>query len=255
MARILIAEVAVRAGLELWDGLWHVANREFPMVFSNISLLTNIISYIEGVEVLYGTNTIHIFSKALLTRLPRDTPTPPRLLLLQSLEIVWRLETVRLPDIWYTNHPVGTGIVQVQLKRILTIILDSLSHLRRLHLALVIRTGGGDLYLDNTVYLLDTFAAGLCRSKNLKVPLQISISSSIYRQLYRQAKKEANNKDIVESYVDFQFWRYLDGTCAPAPDAPNEFCKIHDATVGNGYWIVLGDQNDERERYGHLLRL
>ena len=206
-------------------------------------------------EVLYGTNTIHVFSKALLERLPRDIPTAPRLLLLQSLEIVCRLETVRLPDICYTHLPATRGIVQVQLKRILNIILDSLTHLRRLHLALVVRTGGWDLYLEKTVYLLDTFAAGLCRSKNLKVPLQISISSGIYRQLYRQAKIEASNNDIVKSYVDFQFWRYLDGTCALAPDSPNEFCKIHGATVDNGYWIVLGDQNDERERYGHLLRL
>ncbi|KAJ4002799.1 hypothetical protein NW766_012732 [Fusarium irregulare] len=194
-------------------------------------------------------------AKALLERLPRDIPTPPRLLLLQSLEIVWRLETVQLPDIWYTHLPARTGIAQVQLKRILIIILDSLSRLRRLHLALVVRTDGWGLYLDNTVYLLDTFAAGLCRSKNLKVPLQISMSSGIYRKLYRQAKHKANHKDIVKSYVDFQFWRYLDGTCALAPDSPDEFCKIHGATVDNGYWIVLEDKNNERERYGHLLRL
>src|SRR5690348_248610 len=126
VARIPMAEIVVRAGSELWVGLWHVTKCEFSRVLSYISILSNFISYIEGVEVLYGTNIIHISSKALLTRLPREIPTPPRLLLLQSLEIVWRLETVQLPDIWYTDLPVRTGIVQLQLKQILTIILDSL---------------------------------------------------------------------------------------------------------------------------------
>lgn len=198
-------------------------------------------------EVLYGTNTIHISSKALITRLPGDIPTPPRLLFLQSIEIVWNLETVQLPRGWALNNPDGKEIRQDQLKQILEIILDDLFHLRRLHLALVVKRAlGADLYLDNTVQLLDVFAAQLCRRGSLKVPLQVSITSSIYTQLYKDAKEVATNKDIIDSDLRFQFWRYVNGRCALAPSVQEEFCGIDGATVENGYWIVRGDKDVDK---------
>ncbi|KAI1050760.1 hypothetical protein LB507_009250 [Fusarium sp. FIESC RH6] len=209
--------------------------------------------YIEGVEVLYSTNTIFISSEALFTRLPRNTPAPPRLFFLQSLEIVWNLETAELPRGWALHRSDTAGIHQGRLKQILEITLDSLFRIRRLHLVLVLRTTfRARLYLDHTLHLLDAFAESLCRLKKLKVPLQISTTSTVYKQLYKQAKVVAMNKEFVEADVEFQFWRFVDGKCALGPRDPEVYCKIDGATVENGYWFVRGDKDDDRARQAWL---
>jgi hypothetical protein len=165
------------------------------------------------------------------------------------------LDTLYLPRGWPIRRPVTKGIRQDQLSEILEIVGESSRHIRRLHLAFVLKTPINDeLYLDDTVFQLDRFAASLSKEGNLKVPLQVSITSTIYKKLYKKAKTEVLNKELVQFPLEFQFWRYTSGQSALAPRTSDiaTFGKVDGATVENGYWIVRGDKDDDRWAQHHV---
>ncbi|KYK53974.1 hypothetical protein DCS_05923 [Drechmeria coniospora] len=82
-----------------WPGEWPVKCRIGIMGW----LLTCKLAYVEGIHVLYRTNTIHIASPALLRSLQHLLP-PRRLSDLTSLELVWDPRTLRLGSFFASNE-------------------------------------------------------------------------------------------------------------------------------------------------------
>ncbi|KAM5448336.1 hypothetical protein MaudCBS49596_005424 [Microsporum audouinii] len=71
-----------------------------PMLRTNIALQ---VSYAEGIEILYQTNTIHIPDSCIFRNLPRFLP-PQRLANIRSLEVVWSLHMFEKQECNGTDH-------------------------------------------------------------------------------------------------------------------------------------------------------
>ncbi|KAJ3526415.1 hypothetical protein NM208_g11202 [Fusarium decemcellulare] len=186
-------------------------------------------AYIEGVQVLYTTNTIHLSSKPLLTNLS-TLVLPQRLSAISSLEVVWLVDT---------RQHLGKAIPRQDDLNAILFILDSIfPHLSRLHLALKLNLPTlAPVHLDDMLKTLDAFVVR--RTNCLRDPFTVSITSSAFRELYKKVFNVASQGRRPFQVLDFQFWRYLDGRYAMAPRirSPSLWGKIDDATARNGYWI------------------
>ncbi|CAG9990370.1 unnamed protein product [Clonostachys byssicola] len=194
-------------------------------------LLTCRQSYVEGIQVLYATNTIHIASKALLTHIS-SLVLPQRLMGISSLEISW--------DTGVHEHEGTVFLNQDDLKSILTILSSHFPSLRFLHLALKMQVNIQlPVRLGATLRVLDSFI----RNKSLK--FTVSVTSSVFRQLYRTVREEITGGKGPYDFSDYQLWRHLVGTFELVPwrwtDIPKSF--------GEGYWIAIGDNNDLKFDY------
>ncbi|EEU37421.1 uncharacterized protein NECHADRAFT_86237 [Fusarium vanettenii 77-13-4] len=157
-------------------------------------LLTCRQSYVEGIQVLYATNTIHIASKALLTHIP-SVILPQRLMAISSLEISWNIGAHEHEGIIFLN--------QDDLESILTILFSHFPALRSLHLALKMQVNIQlPVHLGATLRVLDSFV----RNTNLK--FTVSVTSSVFRQLYRTVRGGITGGNLL--FSDYQLWRHLD---------------------------------------------
>ncbi|RGP81323.1 carbohydrate-binding module family 50 [Fusarium longipes] len=207
-------------------------------------------SYYEGIQILYGTNTIHMSSKSLLTNLPRLIPIQ-RLKMMNALEIVWKPDIYISPRAHRGLHPDDWRVKHEQVPQIHDIILNTFPHVQRLHLAVNI-SGRVDYkqYLDDTVRQWDTFASALAKRGNLQAPLTVSLTQAHWKVLYETVRPDAVNKDNCPAVLKLQFWRWTDGRCALAPltKSTETWVKIDGATKENGYWIVCGDDDGRQAR-------
>lgn len=165
------------------------------------------VRYVEGIEVLYGTNTIHMLSKSLLTNLPRLIP-PPRLQMINALEIVWKPDTYITPARHGGPHATELKVHHDQVPQIHDIILQTFPHIRRLHLAVNI-PGRVDYkhHLNDTLRQWDIFASALAKKGNLQAPLTISLTRRHWNVLYERIQPGAVNKDHCPRVLNLQFWR------------------------------------------------
>jgi hypothetical protein len=84
-----------------WDGFSPAVNRESTILPSKHSIIgvrsDNAVSYVEGVEVLYRTNTLHIASHILIRGF-QDIMAPQVVSSITSLELVWNPKSVHIED-------------------------------------------------------------------------------------------------------------------------------------------------------------
>ncbi|WJG36177.1 uncharacterized protein FOBCDRAFT_206778 [Fusarium oxysporum Fo47] len=218
-------------------------------------LLTCRQAYIEGTEVLYGTNTVHISSKPLLTNLSRLIP-PRSLSLISSLEVVFWLETYEQQGKAFPNLQ--------QLEKDLLILDTHFPSLLGLHLGLrldlpIIEDTRTNIkrkpaYVLDMLQSIDAFLKRRCDKPefgHLRDPLLLSISQSAYKDFQNEVR---HNDQYYVRKSGVQVWRPL----SPGPFVLDDKGDICNATASNGYWI-WGDYEDSgpnkkvREKQGHLL--
>lgn len=208
------------------------------------SLLTALYSrYIEGTEVLYGTNTVHISSKPLLTNLSRLIP-PRSLSLISSLEVVFWLETYEQQGKAFPNLQ--------QLEKDLLILDTRFPSLLSLHLGLrldlpIIEDTRTNIkrrpaYVLDMLQSIDAFLKRRCDKPefgHLRDPLLLSISQSAYKDFQNEVR---HNDQYYVRKSGVQVWRPL----SPGPFVLDDKGDICNATASNGYWI-WGDYEDRYE--------
>lgn len=199
--------------------------------------------YVEGVEVLYGTNTIHISSEPLLTNL--STLIPRRSLsLISSLEVVFWLDTDKQQGKAFPNLQ--------QLEKDLLILDTYFPSLLRLHVGLrldlpIIEDNRTSIkrrpaHVLDMLQCVDAFVKRRCKQsefRQLRDPLLLSIPQSAYKDFQNEVRYN-NQYYVRESGV--QVWRPL----SPEPYMLDEEGEITNATADNGYWI-WGDYEDRYE--------
>lgn len=206
------------------------------------------ISYVEGIEVLYRTNTIHISGEALLLNLPKLL-IPQRLRDISSVETVWPL---RLREDMREGRDPSLAVDEEHLRTIVSILSSDLPNLSRPHLAL--KTDKKDGLVTESVdfkpmlAILDEFA----RQKSGLELFIVSLSRSAFRKLF---PPERGANGIEFAFQTSEFWRNLDGGFVPAPPLPiySHYPKPpprgtgvgSESTGTYGYWIIQGDTDDE----------
>ncbi|KAI1008734.1 hypothetical protein LB504_002013 [Fusarium proliferatum] len=206
-------------------------------------LLTCRQAYIEGTEVLYGTNTIHISSKPLLTNL--STLIPRRsLLLISSLEVMFRLDTDRQQGKAFPNLQ--------QLEQDLLILDTHFPSLLRLHIGLrldlpIIEDNRTSIkrrpaHLLGMLQSIDKFVKRRHEQPQfdqLRDPLLLSIPQSAYEDFQNDVR---HNDQYYVRKSGAQVWRPLSLASLVLDDKG----EIANAVASNGYWI-WGDYEDRYE--------
>ncbi|VTT81077.1 unnamed protein product [Fusarium fujikuroi] len=186
-------------------------------------------AYIEGVEVLYGSNTIHLGSKTLLDNLPALLLSQ-RLSIIPGLEVVWSVGT--------HEHQGRVARNQDELEKILYILDTQFPSLSSLHLGIRIdlpnvqmvnnRTIRQRAYLEEMLRRLDEFVKQ--RKSCLRKPFTVSITTSAWRDLERSIRAG----DYPEMKLSCNgIWRCF----VPSPRAMEDPVEYQEGNAHKGYWI------------------
>ncbi|RGP69216.1 hypothetical protein FLONG3_7852 [Fusarium longipes] len=191
-------------------------------------------SYVEGLDVLYRTNTLHLSSKPLILNLPKLI-IPQRISMVTSLEVVWLIDS-----------KVHSGVSipqQGDLDEILGILDLHFPRLHRLKLAIKLRLYAKiPVQLDEMINTLDAFVAR--RVQHLQEPITISLASWAFEQLYGEVvRKKQPDTTFWQDYLRYKLWRDLNGKYAFASriKVQEKYGQIDGITAQNGYWFRLGD--------------
>ncbi|KAJ4854990.1 uncharacterized protein T069G_10548 [Trichoderma breve] len=189
-------------------------------------------AYLEGIDVLYSTNTIHTASKEMILSLT-SILLPQRLSSITSVELLW--DFAPFPSI----HP---EVVKPPLsdmasfRAFLDAIPTTFPALRKVHISLQghiypTKTINGSTSWDNNIdrvdeilHPVDYFVLGL--EPDVRRSFSLGIPSSLYRS---QRDRALQNNDPVEQAHRGQYerhWRPLKGT-----------------GDGEGYWVCLGNKD------------
>ncbi|KAK2594659.1 hypothetical protein QQS21_007635 [Conoideocrella luteorostrata] len=211
-------------------------------------------AYMEGIHALYKTNTIHMSGQILLSHLPQFL-LPQRLSEISSIVITCPLKLHRS-----SNSQVVSEVSH--LESLLAMLSSDFHNLARLHLALTAdRVVVDPPSLQVVLKVIDEFVK---RHKPSLDQFTVSPSRSLFTPLY-----EATQLAIIErmnvpklSCIPIEIWRNLDGShiltevgsvdeplatrfSSPYPKPPHATSRSIGGTVGEGYWIVQGDIDDE----------
>lgn len=200
----------------------------------------------EGIDVLYRTNTIHMSGQALILNLPHLLP-PQRLSAITSLEIVCPL----------TLHGAEVGAIPEVglLKNYLSVLASSLPNLSRLYLALKAKgSNARPVDMQSVFEVLDTFV--------LKTSLReftVSHSHTVFTPLYDAVRNEIAAQHHQQYKTIPEIWRNSDGSyILPiwGPDTEPFYKQVETSwpkpprvghrtvgadVVGDGYWLVEGE--------------
>ncbi|KAI1024392.1 hypothetical protein LB503_007104 [Fusarium chuoi] len=207
-------------------------------------LLTCRQAYVEGTEVLYGTNIIHISSKPLLNNI--TTLLPQRsLMMITSLETVLHLDT--------HEHQGKAVPSQPQLEIGLHILDKHFPQLLSLHLGIRLdnpplegpryQVNRRPAYLPDLLQSVDTFvnrrSDDLTEFSNFRDIFLLSIPQSAYKDLQGEVR---DNDRYHMRKSGSQVWRHL----SSKPLELDGEGEIIDATPDRGY-LIWGDYEDRYE--------
>ncbi|KAK4063021.1 hypothetical protein Trihar35433_8816 [Trichoderma harzianum] len=166
-------------------------------------------AYVEGIDVLYRTNTIHMSGQTLILNLPQLL-LPQRLSAITSLEIVCPL----------TLHGAEVGAIPDidLLKNYLSVLASSFPSLTRLYLALKAKgSTARPVDMQSVFEVLDAFV--------LKTSLReftVSHSHTVFTPLYNVVRNEIAAKHRHLSYKTTpEIWRNADGSYILPTWGPN----------------------------------
>ncbi|RSL58239.1 hypothetical protein CEP54_007853 [Fusarium duplospermum] len=183
-------------------------------------LLASRQAYVEGIAVLYGTNTFHISTEEFLGRLPQLL-LPARLASISSLEIILPLELEQVEDQKFLPQ---LGLLETRL----SLLRSTFPNIIRLYLALK-TTIGLSSFLDYHTLLntLDTFV-----TQSKLQHLRVTITGGSGRGLRYPWASRWLQKPVAKD-----FWPQEDGA------------------DGNGHWVVADNANErELEETLYMLR-
>lgn len=200
--------------------------------------------YVEGTEILYGTNIIHISSQPLINNLGMLI-RPRNLSMITSLEIVFYLST--------HEHQGKVVPSQPELERYLQMLDTHFPQLISLHLGIRVENPVLDVppsyevtrrpvYLSDMFQSVDAFVKRrsdrpeLC---NLRDPFLLSIPQAAYKALTKEVRDD-NRYYVRKSGA--QIWRPISAESIVLDDEG----ELTNATPENGYW-TWGDYEDRFE--------
>ncbi|CAJ0542417.1 Ff.00g000670.m01.CDS01 [Fusarium sp. VM40] len=207
-------------------------------------LLTCRQAYVEGTEILYGTNIIHISSQPLINNLGMLI-RPRSLSMITSLEIVFDLST--------HEHQGKLVPSQSELERNLQMLDTHFPQLISLHLGIRVENPVLDVppryevtrrpvYLSDMLQSVDAFVKRrndrpeLC---NFRDPFLLSIPQAAYKGLTKEVRDD-NRYYVRKSGA--QIWRPISAESIVLDDEG----ELTNATPENGYW-TWGDYEDRFE--------
>ncbi|KAL7907307.1 hypothetical protein GGI35DRAFT_455982 [Trichoderma velutinum] len=202
-------------------------------------------AYVEGIDVLYRTNTIHMSGQTLILHLSQLLP-PQRLSAITSLEIVCPLklhgaEAGAIPEVGLLND-------------YLSVFASSLPNLTRLYLALKAKgSTARPVDMQSVFKVLDEFV--------LKTSLReftVSHAHTVFTPLYSAVQNELSAKHRHLPKTIPEIWRNVDGSYilpiwgpntepfykqveTSWPKPPRGCRTIGADAVGDGYWLVKGE--------------
>lgn len=212
----------------------------------------------EGIGVLYRTNTIHLSGTALSLHIPQLL-LPQRLSDISSLEIVWPLKL--------HNERGSRAISADDYIEPLPAILSKFPNLARLQLALKTDQRVSDQV--DFQRLLEPLDALVRRFKPTLDQFAVSLPRSMFAQLYEPTRDRRLAELGVQRlpYLSTEIWRNVDGTYvlirvfpgdqkpfskwmfSSYPKSPQHTSGADGQDVGDGYWIVQGVVDDEPPYY------
>ncbi|KAL7960164.1 hypothetical protein V8C34DRAFT_312894 [Trichoderma compactum] len=155
--------------------------------------------YVEGIDVLYRTNTIHTSCQTLVLNLPRLLP-PQRLPTITSLEIIYPL----------TLHGAEVGAIPEigLLKNYLSVFASSLPGLTRLYLALKAKgSNARPVDMHSVFELLDAFVLETSMRE-----FTVSHSHTVFTPLYNAVRNEIAAQHRHSYKTIPEIWRNTDGS-------------------------------------------
>lgn len=210
-------------------------------------------SYIEGIQVLYKTNTIHMSGRPLLS------PHLPQLLLPQRLRDITSIE-IAVPLEFTLNNKQDLILGGNQIENVLEVLSRNLPNLTRLHLGLTSRYEI-QRPVDAEAFFqpLDAFAS---RQSTRLEHFAVSTAVSVFYKLLDVARSQIKNEQGIETEIPScmpdELWRNLDGTyvMVPIPGEGSVFQRMRSpypkpplgptapggAQVRDGYWVLYGNE-------------
>lgn len=203
----------------------------------------------EGIDVLYRTNTIHMSGQTLILNLPQLLP-PQRLSAITSLEIVCPLQL----------HGAEVGAIPEVglLKDYLSVLASNLPSLTRLYLALKAKgSNARPVDMQSVFEVLDAFV----RKTSLK-EFTVSHSHTVFTPLYNAVRNELAAQHRQEYKTIPEIWRNADGSFILPIWGPNTepfykqvetswpkpprvgYRTVGADVVSDGYWLVEGEVDD-----------
>ncbi|QYS95514.1 hypothetical protein H0G86_002805 [Trichoderma simmonsii] len=206
-------------------------------------------AYVEGIDVLYRTNTIHMSGQTLILNLPQLLP-PQRLSAITSLEIVCPLQL----------HGVEVGAIPEVglLNDYLSVFASNLPSLTRLYLALKAKgSNARPVDMQSVFEVLDAFV--------LETSLReftVSHSHTVFTPLYNTVRNEITTQHHQQYKTIPEMWRNADGSYILPIWGPNTepfykqvetswpkppqvgYRTVGADVVGDGYWLVEGEVDD-----------
>ncbi|KAF4948693.1 hypothetical protein FGADI_9468 [Fusarium gaditjirri] len=156
-------------------------------------------SYVEGIEILYSTNTIHISSATLLANLPAYI-VPQRLSTITALEIAWFIDS---------DYHSGKNVAREKDLHTILLILDNhFPSLKTLNLALKLGLPkNAPAQLEHLFGILDGFFIRHL-SDRMREPFAVSISYVAYKGFEDEIVRAQGHKGNV---FHWQIWRFFGG--------------------------------------------
>jgi hypothetical protein len=213
---------------------------QFP---HQIAIGTDIfLSYVEGVEILYATNTVHMSSLVMMLELP-NLLLPQRLAMITSVEMVWRLVNPSRPLEGHDGLPLSN---EGTLDALLRTIPKTLPNLCHLNVNLMWHPGPespGNLASRVTATLILPLDAMVRDFGPQLRDCSIGLYSSIWRAirdagLWHGTKYERGGFPSVGD----RYWRPL-----PALEE-----RLHAADGPGGYWISEGYDDSAPYPFAHM---
>ncbi|KAI5456003.1 hypothetical protein BGZ63DRAFT_98514 [Mariannaea sp. PMI_226] len=208
-------------------------------------LLSCHMAYIEGIEVLYGTNTLHL-SRPILLRQMTELFLPQRLHSIQSIELIWNVDQWKSRG---TELEVSLSPARDVVAELVRIVPDAFPNLQKARIGLV-----GCYYLGGDPNVLARAAEAdillpiddMVRKLPLLRDMYLGLPNSVV-QLRLEAGYAMGIKGdwyLGPRYDFHRVWRSVAPAVNPSSDNPNSLDDLNATGADTmGYWLTTSEED------------
>ncbi|KAI5457574.1 hypothetical protein BGZ63DRAFT_394992 [Mariannaea sp. PMI_226] len=204
-------------------------------------LLSCHMAYIEGVEVLYGTNTLHL-SRPILLRRMTELFLPQRLHSIQFIELIWDVGQRKSPGVELEVKLSPTRDVITELVRIVP---NAFPNLQKAHITLLNCYSIDDINEDPNPFARAAEADILVPIDNMvrKLPLLRDMYVGLPESVVQLRSVAQDEMDFSMDIFD-RAWRSVVPASNPSFDTANSI--NHPQPIGAdtaGYWLIMAQED------------